>query len=599
MSFNTLSKPRPVDLGWTGGLVVAAFTLVGVGGCESGLGRIDRHVAELISDRSAALGADAVTPRLPWPGGDRPAEGRDRSLVDEQPPTTNPPAEQLPFSPADEAQDVMLRLERYADVPAEARRMDLRSALAYATRHSREYRFAEEDYLLAALRLLSERHLWGPRLFDELDAAIEGEADEALFDTSLRLVNELRLTQRLPYGGEVTARMLARATEDLHQRVAGENTQTAELIFSADIPLLRGAGQVAREDRIQAERNLVYAARGFERFRRDFLFDIAQDFLSLVVQGQAIKNGQQRVRLSEEAEQREVALVDAGRRPPFDADLAAQATRDARDQLNRQRENFRLAVDRFKVRLGMPQDQPLIIEPSTLGLPTPKIDMDDAVQAGMAYRLDLQNRRDQLDDGRRAVRNARNALLADLNLTASISIPTDDGRDRAGLDFDLDDTSFLAGVRLDLPLDRTIEHVNLRQTQISLERTIREYERFRDSIAVDVRASVRDIDRAQFSVQLQNENVAIATRRRQSNEAAPDRSDARERSEAIDALNRALDLYDGAVRDLQVGTLRYLLNTGQLRVASDGSIRPLQGMQLPDPDAGDGDKDPPKETPSR
>ena len=227
MSFNKLSNPRPVDLGWAGGLVVTAFTLVGVGGCESGLGRIDRHVAELISDRSAALGADAVTPRLPWPGGDRSAEGRDASLADERPAPANPPAAQLPFSPADEAQDGRQRLERYADIPADAMRMDLRSALAYAIRHSREYRFAEEDYLLAALRLLSERHLWGPRLFDELDASIEGEADEALFDTSLRLVNELRLTQRLPYGGEVTARMLARATQDLHRRVAGENTQTA------------------------------------------------------------------------------------------------------------------------------------------------------------------------------------------------------------------------------------------------------------------------------------------------------------------------------------------------------------------------------------
>ena len=58
-----------------------------------------------------------------------------------------------------------------------------------------------------------------------------------------------------------------RATEDLHRKVSGEGIQSAEIILEADIPLLRGAGNVAREDRIQAERDLIYAAREFERFR--------------------------------------------------------------------------------------------------------------------------------------------------------------------------------------------------------------------------------------------------------------------------------------------------------------------------------------------
>jgi hypothetical protein len=142
------------------------------------------------------------------------------------------------------------------------------------------------------------------------------------------------VTQRLPYGGQVSAQLLAAATENLHERVAGQNVQTAELIFAADVPLLRGAGMVAREDLIQAERNMVYAARDFERFRREFLFDITSDFLNLVVQQQAIVNAEQDVEQRQRFEERERSLAEAGRVPPFEAGLSVQSTLFAVDRLN-------------------------------------------------------------------------------------------------------------------------------------------------------------------------------------------------------------------------------------------------------------------------
>ena len=567
--------PRPVAiLGLCGAVSIFA------GGCESGFQRIDRRTTELLTTSSAALGADAIVPRTAQPSSVALDRG-DRDLYRQDVPTVNPSADELTFTPIDELDDadaVMQRLEGYSELSSDAVRLDLRGALSYAIRNSREYRFSEEEYVLAGLRLLIERHLWGPRFFNDLQATAVGDADSGSYDSALRLVNEFGVTQRLPYGGEVSARALARATEDLHRRVSGERVQTAELIFSADIPLLRGAGQVAREDRIQAERNLVYAARDFERFRREFLFDIAREFLNLVVQKQAIGNAQNRVQMQEEAEERARALVTAGREPPFGAAQAAQDTLDARDGLNRQQENFRLAVDRFRVRLGMPQEDPVRIETSMFDIPSPKPDLVAAVRAALTNRLDLQNRRDQLDDARRAVENARNDLLPDLDLSGSFSIPTDTDRDRAGLRFDTDESSFIASVTFGLPLDREIERLNVRRAQINLQRASRDFDEFRDTVAVDARASVRDVDRARFSVQLQDQNRTIAKRRVDSIEAAPDRASALERSFAIDGLNRARDDYDRAVRDLQVGILLYLLDTGQLRVQADGAIQLLQGM---------------------
>ena len=571
--------------------LVSSLAALVIAGCESGLERIDRQVDALLVERSAALGPDSLAPTIePFPTVDAtPYSGRD--ITADELPTINPSADQIPYQPIDEeAQTLIDRLRAYTEVPQDALRMDLQGALAYALRHSREYRFQEEEYVLAAMRLLSERHLWGPRFFNDLDITAQAVGDGGLYDSSLTVINDFRVTQRLWYGGEVSVRALAAATEDLHSRVSGESVQTADIILRADVPLLRGAGTVAREDLIQAERNLIYEARDFERFRRQFLFDIAQNFLTLVVQRQSISNTQQQIRASQEAEARARALVDAGRAPPPDAARAARDTRNAIDRINGQWESYRLSVDRFKVQLGMPEDEPLIIVESTLGLPAPQVDMDRALRAALSYRLDLQNRRDRLDDAHRAVDNAFNSLLPDLNLAGSVNLPTDDD-----LHFDPGDTTFTGSITFGLPLDREIERINVRQSQISLERAIRDYDRFRDTVAIEARSSAREIDRARFSVELQEENIRIADIRQASIEAAPDRFDALERSDAIDALNQARDLYDSAVRDVQVGILRFLLDTGQLRVNPDGMIKPLRGMEISEEEEG---RQPPAALPS-
>ena len=134
---------------------------------------------------------------------------------------------------------------------------------------------------------------------------------------------------------------------------------------------------------------------------------------------------------------------------------------------------------------------------------------------------------------------------------------------------------------------KTIEHINLREAQIALERARRDYDRFRDDVAVDVRAAAREIDRALFSLDIQEENVVIAQQRVASIEADPDRATVRDKSEANTGLLNAQNSRDAAERDLQVAILQYLLATGQLRVADSGRIRPLRGMEYSDADADD------------
>lgn len=589
-SFRTPRRTRRPHRTAAGIALILAF-FAGTG-CDSGMARIDRATDQLIRRTSEEIGGGSVAPMLDRAGYyDAPAlrYPADRDVM--RPGTVNPaaseltfriaPPEETAFDPAVEAQEAIARLEqaRTQGPGFEAMRLDLAGALTQAMRTGRDYRTAEEEYVLAALRLLIERHLWGPRFFNDVSATLNAAGDDSFFNTSLSLVNEFRVTQRLPYGGDVSARLLARATEDLHRRIAGRDVQSAEIILQANVPLLRGAGQSARESRIQAERALIYAARRFEQFRRDYLVSIATDFLNLMLQQQAITNSENDLKNRLSFLEREQSLTEAGRARPFNAALAANNVLAARNRLAGQIDSLQFAIDRFKVRLGLSPDQEIVILPQQLDLPTPEINAEQAVRDALSFRLDLQTQRDQLDDSRRSVEAAKNNLLPDLDVFARASIPTDDERDRAGLRFNVEDNDYSAGVTFGLPLDREMERMRLRQAQIAYEQSQRNYDRFRDNIVIEVRAAVRDIERAVFVLRLQEENLKIAQLRQDSIEAAPDRATALERSEAANALIEAADARDRAARDLQVAILDYLNTAGTLRVDEQGQLVRLRGME--------------------
>ena len=203
-----------------------------------------------------------------------------------------------------------------------------------------------------------------------------------------------------------------------------------------------------------------------------------------------------------------------------------------------------------------------------------------AVMTAYDFRLDLQTVRDRVDDAIRQVDNARNALLPDLDFSAEVNIPTDPNKDRGGVDFSTKDASFQTGLMFSVPLDRQIERYQLRQQQISLERSYRGYERARDDIAIEVRDAVREMERSLFTVELQAQSLTIARERLASIKAASARVDSRDSADAVTVLTNAQNELDRANRDLQLAILGYLLDSGQLRISRRGIILPLPGMDL-------------------
>ncbi|MEM8835239.1 MAG: TolC family protein [Planctomycetota bacterium] len=545
-----------------------------VGGCS--LESVDKRIDRLVEARSQQLGTGAA-PRVRT-SQDTAAIGDDAYA--EEPFTINPTAEELPFAPLPDDRDVLTRIEGFYQPDRPAQMVTLEDALRIAQTTSREYIAAEEDYILSAISLLIQRHLWSPRFFNDISLNVAGDLNDGDDQAALNVVNELRVTQLLPYGGNVEARLVSQASRQLLNVVGDQTDASTQLILNADIPLLRNAGPIAREDIIQAERNLVYAARNFERFRRSLFVSIANEYFSLVAQQQALRNQEARLFGVERLQDETAAQVDAGRRNPFEARNVEQNVLRSISTLSNARESFQLAKDRFKVRLGISIDQPIEIESAILSLSDPDVGVSEAAELALTYRLDYQNAVDQINDARRDVANARNQLLPDLDFDAQLGIGTDDS-DNALPAFDIDDSDYRFGVTFGLPLDREIERLNLRSTLIGLEQEVRELSVFRDNIILDARAAVREIERARLSLNLEQAAVVQNELRVESLELRREEVSAQEILDAQDELLASRNAVDDSIRDLRSSILEFLLVTGQLRVDVTGRFMPLRGM--PDP----------------
>jgi outer membrane protein TolC len=474
----------------------------------------------------------------------------------------------------------------------------LDEAFNYALENSRDYQLRKEDLYVTALQVALARHEFEPRLFAATSAEISGAGETSDYRTALSASQSVGVRQRLPYGGEVVASGLVSAVNQVRDRLG--DGQSAELALQANIPLLRGAGMVAQEGLIQTERNLIYEVREFERFRRAFLVQVASTYFNLVNQRAQVLNRFRSVRSYIFITARTAALFEAGvgrrRVTQLDLQRAQQSEFQARNDLTNAIQQYESAVDTFKILLGMPAEQPLDVAVQYLDIRPPEITEASAVDIALQLRLDLQTRRDQVDDSRRQNKVAANNLLPDLTVTG-----------RAGLSSDPSVKSFApegrsleyaAGLNFDMPLDRVAERNAYRVSMINIARAQRNVEQSEDQVAIDVRDSLRRVRQQQYLVSLQRANIELAGRRKEFADIQFKNGeiDNRDYLDAETALLDAQNRFAQSISALQVATLQFLRDTDQLRVdekgrllvpgtAAGGAVERPRGTDVP-PDAG-------------
>jgi outer membrane protein TolC len=433
--------------------------------------------------------------------------------------------------------------------------------------NSRQYKSRMEDLYLSALDVTLERHLFSPRPFARTGVRYTGAGKSADYDAALVATNAIGVRQRLPYGGEV----VAETAVDFVQAIRGntENGENASVALSASLPLLRGAGMVNLESLIQSERNVIYEIRQFEEFRRDFALQIASTYFNLLADQQSIADRRANLVTLQQLTARSQALYANGRANYIDVQRSLQEQLNAENQLITSQARYRSSLDSFKLLLGMPVDEPLDVVPQELTVAIPDFSEEAVAQMGLQYRLDLRTAADRIDDAQRGVQVAKNGLLPDLDLSARGAVRNLEGQ--RAIEITDDTLAYSAGIDLEIPLDRVSERNQYRASLIRLERVQRTYDELRDQVAADAREAMRLIRSAQISLEIQRKGIELAKFRLDNayELLRLGRKDNREVVDAQNALLRAQDAFEDARTTLQIQVLRFLRDTGTLRVDPD------------------------------
>lgn len=389
-----------------------------------------------------------------------------------------------------------------------------------------------------------------------------------------------------------------------------------KLDTSISIPLLRGSGKhIVTEPLTQAKRNTVYAIYEFERFKRTFAVNVASEYLNVLRNLDQIKNNEENYRRLITSVRRARRLADLGRLPEIQVDQAVQDELRARNRWIAALQSHERSLDEFKILLGLPTDArirldrteldklsasaaPLLREdakqetnpddetpsadaPITLPPPGAKnpgpLEMNRKVATRLALdnRLDLRISAGKVYDAQRDVVVAADNLRGELTLLGSAS----SGASRAigsanskNARVRADRAEYSALLTLDLPIERTQERNEYRDSLMLMEKALRDKNLLEDQVKLDVRNRLRTLLATRESIQIQVKSVQVAQKRVDSTtlflEAG--RAEIRDVLEAQDSLLSAQNALTSAFVAYRTAELQLQRDMGLLKVAADG-----------------------------
>ena len=449
--------------------------------------------------------------------------------------------------------------------------ISLAKAVEIATANNRNYQEQKEYLYLRALDLTLRRHDFARKWFATIDSGYEHDpADESLYTNT-----GIGFNQMLASGAVISTNIAL----DWTRFLTGSPRTSLGSVLSASItqPLLRGAGRkVAQENLTQAERNVLYQIRTFNRYRKTFVVSIIYDYYKILQQENKVLNEKNNFESVSQSQLRLEMEAKAGIRDSFEVDQAEQNKLNARDRYISAQRQFQQILDEFKIRLTIPTTTEIVLDPNELStlrtekVSKPQYSLRDAIDTSLTNRLDLANKKDKIDDAARKIIVAINNLEADLNLIGGMSAPSKGKTDFGKIQFQ--DGSYYMGVEVDLPFDRKSERNAYREAIIALEQYQRDYENEMDQVKLQVRQAYRKLIESAERYKIQQVSLKLAEKRVESTSLMLDagRAQTRDYLDAQDDLLVAQNSLVAALVDHSIEKLNFFRDIGVLQVKPDG-----------------------------
>jgi outer membrane protein TolC len=443
--------------------------------------------------------------------------------------------------------------------------------LEIAGENSRDFQSRRETLYRAALDLTLERWLFGFRESATGSATVTGT--DGAVDT-IAAGGGYELSRIFGTGASIVGGIGI----DLFRSIVGGGGwgSGSSVSLSAAQPLMRGFGsEIVLEPLTQAERNVVYGVRDYERFRRTFAFDVASRMFRIAQQVDTLANQRQNQESLKRIRERNEAFAEAGQLLDIEVDQARQDELRAQNNVVETQRTLEGLYDDFKLFLGLPVDTDLSIRDEELkdlfGLVVPEIEFSEAVgtRIALARRLDHMTDLDRVDDAERDVVIAADRFGMGLDLVASAGAASDA---KKPLDYSDAQVGWSVGLDLDLPIDQLAERNGYRVALIGLDATRRAAEQSTDFVRADVREALRELAAAREQVVIQELSVALAERRVESSAMQQDagRADTRTVLESQESLVQAQNAAVQARVDYTLARLALYRDMELLRVDETG-----------------------------
>jgi outer membrane protein TolC len=452
--------------------------------------------------------------------------------------------------------------------------LDLIEALSVAAENSREYQRRKESLYLAALDLTLARYRYQVQTTGTLGALIAGSPEEAEFvDANANFGFSKLLGSGALIVGDIGLNLFRSLT-------TGDSLDpTSSFSLAVTQPLLSGYGsRIVLEPLTQAERNVVYEVRDFERFRRSFAVDVTTRYLRIVQQVDIVANQRANYENLAKIAERNTALAEAGRMSDIQMDQARQQELSSIDQLIQEEQRLEELLDDFKFFLGLPPQAAVRVVPDVLerlaAAEPEELSFDDPDLLGeraLGWRLDHMTAQDAVDDAQRRSEVAADALRSALDVRAGVAGVSEDDNP---LEFSKDSLDWELGVDVDLALQRLPQRNAYRESLITLAAARRSSEESEDSIRIQVRDGLREAVRTVETWKLQRGAVELADRRVESTQLSLEagRAETRDILDAQEALLSAQNAATRALIDQRLAVLNLWLDLEILRLTEAGLV---------------------------
>ena len=454
--------------------------------------------------------------------------------------------------------------------------LSLAEAVGIATQYNRKYQNEKESLYLSALDLTSVRHQYMRQWFGTINATNNSDRDDGGEEiTSMETGFGVNRNFLFANGIQIGAGLASDWTRFLIG--APQTSLSSVLIATVTAPLLgAGAGKAAFENLTQAERNMLYRIRSFNRYRQTFVVSLITDYYRVLQQLKKVDIQEASYKRLIESTNQLRMEVEVGRRGSYDLGEAEQRLLSAEQGLVSTRQQYEYLLDTFKIQLALPTDANIQSDPKELralehiGITPVDYSEEEAIEIALALRLDMANTHDSLDDVERKLVLVGEGLGVQLDLIAGSNVDSTGETEFTRLRFH--DGTYSMALVADLQFDRKAQRNAYRKALISVQRQQREYDDEIDQIKLDVRDAYRRLIETAESYRIQKIGLELAQSRVEVEKLSLQygRGTVRLLLDSEDALVQAQNDVLGSLVDHLVAKLSFFRDIGILQVKPDG-----------------------------